>query len=405
MQNQLNIPLNQIKVDPTLQMRAGGLDREYVAELAQIRKEGGEFRDPAVLFKPAKGKYLLAGGFHRYEAEKLCGHPSIRAVVLEGEYRDAWLFALGDNYAHGKRRTREDIRKAATAALTDPELSEMSAAEVAKIVKCDRSWMARLKREIMGAKPDPKKQRPKPVVDFGDEPSGTDDDADGPEPSNTGKEKPVATDGGERFDIRDELNRVVPEPIADAYAADRSAHMVCPLYDDLAEDIHERGCRTCGGKGYLTSDEFRALPQVVKDQSLALEDPVDRALRFGDEFDKAVKMCRQLAWLVDRLATSPAGYFTRNCHDKDGTPFLLPVSMRSGGERYSYPPLLRLLKILASAKPKCKCAAKPSKTVSHVDCPYCAGQGWSPVAGGLIGTRPENLQLELLDIDPWDIEE
>lgn len=404
----VNVPLNQIKVDPSLQMRAAGLNRDWVLELARLRKNGVEFRDPVILFQPKKGKYLLAGGFHRYEAEKLCGNASIRAVVLDGEYRDAWLFALGDNYAHGQRRTREDLRKAATEALNDPELCQMSAREIAGIVKCDPGWVARLKREITGAAPDPSKQRtgggkkspsvPPPAEDGGDDTPG-------------GTTTILGTDFGEdrghdKDDeppvVRDEMGRLVPEPIADDFAADPHAHCVCPLYDYPAEDVHDSDCETCGGKGYLTSEEFRALPQVVKDQSLGVPDPVERALAFRGEFDEAAAMVRRLARMLNRLATTPGGYFLRNCHDRDGTAYLQPVSAKGGDSRYTFPALTRLLSLLTNAAPKCRCVAKADPHASHGDCPYCAGQGWAPVAGGLIGTRPESLQLELHAVDPWE---
>lgn len=399
----VNIPLNQIKIDPSLQMRAAGLDREWVAELAQLRKNGKEFRDPVIVFQPAKGKYLLAGGFHRYEAEKLCGHTSIRAYVLEGEYRDAWLFALGDNYSHGKSRSREDVRKAAIEALNDPELSEMSAREVAEIVKCDPSWLSRLKREITGAAPDPTKQRhkatsrPRKPSQAGDEES---------EPDTLTESTDEITDDPDDAlpEIRDEMGRVVPAPIADRFAADPHAYCVCPLYDFPHEDIHEPKCKTCCGKGFLTSDEYRALPQIVKDQSLGAVDIVERALAFAGEFEEAKRLVRKLAGTISRLAITPGGYFLRNCHDRDGTPYLQPVAAKGGDTRYTFPSLNRLLSLLASAQPKCRCAALPDPTASHSDCPYCAGQGWAPHAGGLIGTRPEPMQLDLYPVDPWEVE-
>lgn len=398
------IRIDQIAVYKELQYRANGTDEAWVAELSQHLKNGGSFNSLPVVFKPKKGKFILGGGFHRLAAYKACGFSEIEAEVREGELRQAKLYALGDNADHGMRRTREDTRKAAVEALNDAELSQLSARELAKIVKCDPAWLARVKREITGQEPLPEKAKGGKAssiaqgrgLDTGDE-----DDTEAAGGDAADPHRDTSSNVNDLSPARDEMGRAIPGELLLAYSDDPEAFAVCPHWID--GESHNPKCSDCGGKGYVTSTEFRQLPQVVADTAWKIEDPIERALRFRSDFDEAITYVRKLARLVDKIATTPGGYFLRNSHSSDGVPHVRPVAVSNGAERYQNAALLSLLRLLKSARPKCRCTAIADPTASHADCRYCAGQGWAPESA-IVGTNPQTMQLELMEVDPWGVE-
>jgi hypothetical protein len=65
-------------------------------------------------------EYWLADGFHRIIAAAAIDRTEIAADVREGTRRDAILFAVGCNAAHGLKRTNRDKRNAINKMLTDP---------------------------------------------------------------------------------------------------------------------------------------------------------------------------------------------------------------------------------------------------------------------------------------------
>ena len=65
--------------------------------------------------------YWLADGFHRYHAHRRAGLKQIQVDVREGMLREAILYSVGANAAHGLRRGNEDNRKAIMTLLRDEE--------------------------------------------------------------------------------------------------------------------------------------------------------------------------------------------------------------------------------------------------------------------------------------------
>jgi hypothetical protein len=65
-------------------------------------------------------EYWLADGFHRIIAAEALGLVEIAADVRSGGRRDAILYAVGSNAAHGLKRTNRDKRNAINKMLTDP---------------------------------------------------------------------------------------------------------------------------------------------------------------------------------------------------------------------------------------------------------------------------------------------
>lgn len=107
------IPLEQITIDPAIQVRVDGLDMNRVEQYAELLLAGGEFKDPIVCFQDGD-KLLLSAGFHRHAAYLLAqarwtNLPEDERVPLKPlkiERRDggrlaALRHAEKDNLAHG----------------------------------------------------------------------------------------------------------------------------------------------------------------------------------------------------------------------------------------------------------------------------------------------------------------
>ncbi len=112
--------LDQIRIDGGTQPRVG-IDQGIVDEYAEQYSTGAKFNPVVVFFDGAT--YWLADGFHRYWANKKIESDYIFAEVHQGTQRDAILYSVGANAAHGLRRTNGDKRKAVLTILTNAIVS------------------------------------------------------------------------------------------------------------------------------------------------------------------------------------------------------------------------------------------------------------------------------------------
>lgn len=124
---------SDIQTDGGTQSRTN-LNPETVEEYAAAMQTGSEFPPIVVYFDG--DKYWLADGFHRLAAWKLTfsdvySQP-IPADVRQGTRRDAILYSVGANSAHGLRRTNEDKRRAVLRLLEDAEWGTWSNREIAR---------------------------------------------------------------------------------------------------------------------------------------------------------------------------------------------------------------------------------------------------------------------------------
>jgi hypothetical protein len=124
-----NINIRLIRIDGGTQSRTS-LNEAVVAEYADALKDGIEL-PPVVLFSDG-ADFWLADGFHRFHAFRAAERASIPADVRNGTQRDAILFAVGANQAHGLRRTNEDKRKSVLVMLEDSEWKTWSDRNIAK---------------------------------------------------------------------------------------------------------------------------------------------------------------------------------------------------------------------------------------------------------------------------------
>lgn len=141
------LAIAKIRRDGGTQLRENGTDPETVEEYREAVLAGAKF-PPVRVFKDKAGIYWLVGGFHRIEAHELAGHKVIVARVEPGELRDAILAAVGENPAHGLKRSAVDKRKAVETLLRDPEWCEWSNREIGR--RCGVSdWLVKIVREAI----------------------------------------------------------------------------------------------------------------------------------------------------------------------------------------------------------------------------------------------------------------
>lgn len=137
--------LATIRTDGGTQPRTA-IDESAVADYAEAIKEGVEF-PPADVFHDG-ADFWLGDGFHRYFAYKKAGKDSMPATVHEGTKRDAILFAVAANTAHGMRRSNEDKRKAVTTLLADPEWVQWSDRKIASVCRVGHPLVAAVRASL-----------------------------------------------------------------------------------------------------------------------------------------------------------------------------------------------------------------------------------------------------------------
>lgn len=136
------IAVEDIRPDTAAQPRHH-IDTDIVAAYAADMVGGATF-PPLVVYREGS-RYWLADGFHRLYAAKGAGVRSIACEVHHGGLRDAILHSVGANAEHGYRRTNEDKRRAVLKLLNDPEWSDWSDREIARMCRVDHELVGRLR--------------------------------------------------------------------------------------------------------------------------------------------------------------------------------------------------------------------------------------------------------------------
>ena len=141
----MKIQLKSVRLDGDTQPRQF-INEDVVNEYSELLLDDKEL--PAVDVFHDGANYWLADGFHRYFANKKAGFLDIEANVHEGTRRDAILFSVGSNAAHGLRRTNEDKRKAVLTLVNDLEWSEWSDSEIARRCHVSSMTVGRIKKSL-----------------------------------------------------------------------------------------------------------------------------------------------------------------------------------------------------------------------------------------------------------------
>lgn len=121
--------IDRLRLDGGCQPRAVKL-LDVIEDYAAAMVMGAEFPPVVVFYDGAE--HWLADGYHRRDAAVAAGRTEILADIRQGTRRDAILFSVGANAAHGLRRTNEDKRRSVMTLLADQEWSGWSDREIAR---------------------------------------------------------------------------------------------------------------------------------------------------------------------------------------------------------------------------------------------------------------------------------
>jgi hypothetical protein len=162
----VKIPLAQIPTDAQtrVQFRAAVV-RDYAAAMVQQIAEGGLRFPPVVLFTDGQA-YWLADGSHRTAAARKAGLTEFPALVRPGTARDALLYGISANSAHGLPRSNADKRQAVALLLADPQWSQWSDREIGRHCQVGHTWVSKLRRSasVLGKQIKERKVRRQGVV-------------------------------------------------------------------------------------------------------------------------------------------------------------------------------------------------------------------------------------------------
>jgi hypothetical protein len=106
----MRVRLDDLTIDPAIQLRARGLDRDTVDDYAAALEQGATF-PPVVVFQEGDTLWL-AGGFHRHAAHRARGLLEMEAEVRSGTRTEAMICAATDNATHGRPMNRWEKREA-----------------------------------------------------------------------------------------------------------------------------------------------------------------------------------------------------------------------------------------------------------------------------------------------------
>jgi hypothetical protein len=141
-----NVPLHCLRLDGGTQSRAA-MDEAAIAEYTEAIRQGATL-PPLVTFFDGVD-FWLADGFHRYHAYRAAGVETVMADVRTGSKRDAVLFSVGANAAHGLRRTNDDKRRAVKTLLADPEWTAWTDVAIAKACGVSSHFVGDLRKAII----------------------------------------------------------------------------------------------------------------------------------------------------------------------------------------------------------------------------------------------------------------
>jgi hypothetical protein len=140
------LAISSIRLDGGTQSRAV-LSRVTVTEYSEAMTGGATF-PPVVVYRDAGGVQWLADGFHRVHAAQKNGQSAIKAEVRDGSQRDAILFSVSANAAHGLRRSAADKKHAVELLLADGKWSKKSDRWIAEAAGVGHPFVAKVRSQL-----------------------------------------------------------------------------------------------------------------------------------------------------------------------------------------------------------------------------------------------------------------
>ena len=141
------LPLDAIRLDGGTQPRAA-LNDALIDEYAEEMKAGANFPPGDVYYDGEN--YWLSSGFHRWHGRQRGGFEDMEVNVHQGTQRDAQLASVGENAAHGLRRSNEDKRRAVEVLLRDAQWGQWSDREIARQCKVSHVFVGSVRKELSG---------------------------------------------------------------------------------------------------------------------------------------------------------------------------------------------------------------------------------------------------------------
>lgn len=137
-----SLPITSIRTDGGTQPRST-IDFGVVEDYATAMADGATL-PPLTVFYDGQDHWL-ADGFHRRAAAETLGLAEVECDVRQGTRRDAVLFSVGANAAHGMRRTNEDKRRSVLTLLNDAEWAKWSDGEIARKCAVSQPFVSKIR--------------------------------------------------------------------------------------------------------------------------------------------------------------------------------------------------------------------------------------------------------------------
>ena len=151
------VELSSLRLDGGTQPRVS-MDTDLVAEYAermiwdearnQLVDPQDKAWDAITVYRDDDGVCWLADGFHRVEAARTAGHARIQALVRDGGLEDAFVFSLGANAQHGKRRTNADKKRAVLQALRRASTQTRSNQWIAQLCQVSKPSVGKYRAQL-----------------------------------------------------------------------------------------------------------------------------------------------------------------------------------------------------------------------------------------------------------------
>ncbi len=142
------LKMSEIRVDQQYQPRKA-LNEEEIRNYAELLKNG-ESLPPIVVFEETKDSYVLASGFHRFEAHKRIEALNIEAEVRIGSSLEILTEAIQSNAKHGIRYTNEDKWRCVQLITSHPDGKDLSDNHIAKLCGVSNHLVKKIREELGG---------------------------------------------------------------------------------------------------------------------------------------------------------------------------------------------------------------------------------------------------------------